>query len=70
VPLYGGRGLLLGWLTFTNRATDDLAGLVSWIKPTKPLTKYYPGGFTNESVALGCRYDTNQVWGLTNTLPT
>jgi hypothetical protein len=68
VPLYGGRGLLLGWLTFTNRPADDLTGLLSWIKPTKPLAKYYPGGFTNESVALGCRYDTNLVWGLTHTL--
>ncbi len=33
VPLYGGQGCLMSWITFTNDTTDDLTGLVTWIKP-------------------------------------
>jgi len=61
VPLYGGKGLMLGWMTFREGATDDLTGAVRWIKPTKPAHKFYAGGFTNESVVVGSRYDSNQV---------
>jgi hypothetical protein len=31
------------------------------IKGTKLASRFYPGGFTNETVVLGSRYDTNQV---------
>jgi hypothetical protein len=46
--LYGGKGLLLGWLTFTNVATNvppqTLSGSLSWIKPA--VGQLYPDGFT------------------------
>ncbi|MGA2864305.1 MAG: leucine-rich repeat domain-containing protein [Verrucomicrobiota bacterium] len=51
--LYGGRGLLWSWLTFTN--ASDLGGTVTWTKlPVK--TPYYPAGFSLAPEALGARY--------------
>jgi hypothetical protein len=74
VPLNGGRGIVLGWITFTNEPTDDLSGLVSWIKLAQP-ARYYPAGLTDETTAVGSRYiapvgDTNQVIQLTNGIVT
>ncbi len=43
--LYGGKGLLLGWLGFTNPPTWDIGGRVSWIKLPQPSAKLYPQGF-------------------------
>ena len=54
--LYSGNGLLIGWLTFTNDVSNDLSGLVCWIKPPQPTATFYPAGFTNETVAVGSRY--------------
>jgi hypothetical protein len=54
--LYSGNGLLIGWLTFTNDVSNDLSGLVCWIKPPQPTAKWYTAGFTNETVAIGSRY--------------
>jgi hypothetical protein len=56
VPLYGGGGSVLSWLAFNNRPTDDVTGLVSWIKPALLTARQYPGGFTNESMAVGSSY--------------
>ncbi len=71
--LYSGNGMVLGWLTFTNQATNDITGLVDWIKLPKPGAKLYPAGFTNSTEVLGSRYvftngipvlnlSTGQVW--------
>jgi hypothetical protein len=45
--LYGKRGLILGWLTFTNDAANrsDLEGVIGWIKPGQTGTALYPEGF-------------------------
>jgi hypothetical protein len=51
--LYGGQGVLWGWLTFTN--ASGLGGGVSWIKPASAAT-YYPAGFSLAVEALGARY--------------
>jgi hypothetical protein len=72
VALYKGGGSVLSWLTLTNRTTDDVNGLLSWIKPPLPSSKQYSGGFTNETMTVGSRYDrpassTNQVLNLTQT---
>ncbi|HXG46864.1 MAG TPA: Ig-like domain-containing protein [Methylomirabilota bacterium] len=56
LPLYRGRGSLLGWVQFTNRAADDLHGLVSWIKLPHPPGKPYAAGFATESLLTGARY--------------
>ena len=71
VPLYGGKGSAMGWLTFTNRQDDDFTGRLSWIRPTFPERPRYPAGFTNETVVVGSSYlpptaRTNRVIGLTN----
>ena len=56
LPLYAGKGSVLGWLTFANRPDDDLNGLVSWIKPPIAGAQYYPGGFSLESLVIGSAY--------------
>jgi PKD repeat protein len=51
--LYGGQGVLWGWLTFTNGA--DVGGTAAWTKqPMK--TQYYPAGFSLSAQTLGARY--------------
>ena len=54
--MYGGKGSLLGWITFTDRSSDQLNGLASWIRPSFPGTQYYPAGFSNEVMILGSSY--------------
>jgi hypothetical protein len=55
--LYAGKGAVLGWLSFTNRATDDLNGIVSWIKQQQPQAKRFAAGFTNSAIpATGSAY--------------
>ena len=71
VPLYGGKGALLGWATFTNQAATDFAGVMSWVKPSTSTAILYPGGFASESAMLGSRYTrpigvTNHILALTN----
>jgi hypothetical protein len=56
VPLYTGKGAVLSWITFTNRANDDLNGTLSWIKAPGAKSKFYLAGFTNESAAIGSIY--------------
>jgi len=53
VSLYGGQGQILGWLTFTNSAQEDLGGDVNWIKGMIPTAAFYPGGFNFETHASG-----------------
>jgi hypothetical protein len=56
VPLYRGEGLLLGWHTVTNAATNGVTGAAHWIKPMMSDSKLYPAGFTNEVTTVGSRY--------------
>jgi len=55
-PLYSGNGSIICLLTFTNLINTDLNGLMNWIKPVTPNTKYYSTGFTNQSQMIGSRY--------------
>jgi hypothetical protein len=76
-PLYSPpssvKGSLFGWLTFTNLATNDIDGLVSWIKLPHSSAKFYPAGFTNQTGVIASKYvftnkvpvlsfSTGQVW--------
>jgi len=54
ISLYGGKGSMVGWLSFTNDGIID--GQVGWFKQPQPSAKLYPGGFTNSPVALGSSY--------------
>ncbi len=56
VSLYSGGGELLSWQLFTNRAGDDISGLLSWVRSQQPSAVYYPLGFDVETGALGSRY--------------
>jgi len=56
-PLYGGQGLILGWLNFnTNAPAEDLTGSLAWLKPSAPKSTYYSHGFTNIADAWGSHY--------------
>ncbi len=56
VPLYGGKGSILSWITFATNDTTDLGGDVVWIKPAVPSAKLYPDGFTLSTSAQGSTY--------------
>lgn len=56
VSLYGGRGQILGWLTFTN--SQSLGGRFSWIKQPIPKAALYPGGFDIETNATGSSFQS------------
>ena len=58
VPLYKGQGLLIGWISFTNRLGDDLHGPVNWIKLPSAGGVVYPQGLTYESSALGSAFSS------------
>jgi hypothetical protein len=45
VPLYAGRGSVLGWVIITNEPPGGLGWTVSWVKPARPADKFYPEGF-------------------------
>ena len=61
VSLYGGKGSILGWLSFTN--DGDISGQTGWFKLPQATAKLYPGGFTNSTEAIG------SVYHYTNGLP-
>lgn len=56
LSLYGGQGLLLGWLNFTNSGTAGLSGTVAWIKPVQTKARYYSGGFNTLPAVVGSPY--------------
>jgi cyclophilin family peptidyl-prolyl cis-trans isomerase len=67
--LYKNKGTLLSRIVLdTNQPDTDLSGLMNWFKRTQ-VAKYYPGGFTNESMIVGSRFTppigTNRLLGLT-----
>lgn len=68
--LYGGKGSVIGWLTFvTNSPTESLGGLASWSKPASAVAKTYTNGFLTESWLIGSTYlpsATNRVFSFSN----
>ena len=73
VPLYGGEGMLTGWISVTNDATLDLHGDLRWIKPAKPGDRFYPEGFASRRFVFGSIYqpahdDLNKRKGLAGVL--
>jgi len=55
VPLYTGKGSILGWLAFSNQADSDITGPVSWFKLPQP-GRFYAAGFTNQMTATGSTF--------------
>jgi hypothetical protein len=73
VPLYGGEGMLTGWITVTNHPTLDLHGDLRWIKPARAPGRYYPEGFATRRFVFGSIYrpshdDLNKRKGLAGVL--
>lgn len=67
LSLYGGKGSMLGWLSFTNLSDHSPAGPVSWIK-LAGAAKPYPAGFdlSDGLQAAGSLYAaTNRMPALT-----
>ena len=56
VPLAGGRGMLLGWITITNQSRLDAFGEIIWHKPLSPQDRYYPSGFSTRRHLFGTLY--------------
>jgi hypothetical protein len=54
--LYGGQGLVWGWLAFSNQLTQDIRGAVTWIKASGASGRLYRNGFTNRTEAMGSAY--------------
>jgi hypothetical protein len=64
VPLYSGKGLLIAWVSFQNRTTDDLHGAINWVKGPDLLSKYYPSGFAMAGNTVGALFDPSSVLAL------
>ena len=64
VPLYSGKGLLMAWVSFQNRTTDDLHGAINWIKGPDLLSKYYPSGFAMAGDTVGALFDPGSALAL------
>ncbi|PAW75536.1 MAG: hypothetical protein B9S33_21540, partial [Pedosphaera sp. Tous-C6FEB] len=56
VPLAGGRGMLLGWITVSKDPNLDAFGEVIWHKPLAPQDRFYPGGFSTRRHLFGNLY--------------
>ena len=56
VPLSGGRGMLLGWITVSKDPGLDAFGEVIWHKPLSPQDRYYPNGFSTRRHLFGNLY--------------
>ncbi len=50
-----GQGAVISWLTFTNRADDDISGGLSWIRNANPVARFYPAAIHEEMEASGSR---------------
>ncbi len=56
VPLAGGRGMLLGWITVSKDPNLDAFGELIWHKPLSPQDRYYPAGFSTRRLLFGNLY--------------
>ena len=54
--LYAGHGSLLSWQTFGNRPTEDVGGLLSWIRPALPGSASFATGFSLNTAVTGSRF--------------
>jgi len=64
VPLYSGKGLVMAWISFTNRTTDDLNGAVNWIKLANPSAIFYPDGLVFAGSAIGSAFNPGSALAL------
>ena len=65
--LYGNgtNGVLWGWLTFTNDASNANVvpnSALTWVNKSGATTNLYPAGFTNAAAVQGASYMTDSVY--------
>jgi hypothetical protein len=53
---YGGKGSVMGWLSFTNNAGSACAGTLRWIKGLKSGGKNYKNGFATRIPVVGSTF--------------
>jgi uncharacterized repeat protein (TIGR03803 family) len=53
LSLYGGKGSLVGWISFTNQPSSRFDGNLRWVKSGGASGAYYHHGFTNTVTAVG-----------------
>lgn len=58
VVLFGGRGILAGWINAPTNQTGSLTGRVSWIKAQGASLTTYPAGFSNNVELLAAPFKT------------
>ena len=56
IPLYGGKGSVLAWITLEPTGQRNVSGQVNWIKPAIAATRYYPAGFNKQLNFSGSGY--------------
>jgi arylsulfatase A-like enzyme len=56
IPLYAGRGSVIGWLSVSESVPRTLEGTVSWIKDVDENSIYFPTGFVSAGPATGSEY--------------
>jgi hypothetical protein len=65
VPLNSAKGLLAGWLAFTNTAQGAVSGNLGWMAPSGSI--YYKSGFSRTIHGTGSAFNTAaQVLNVTN----
>jgi len=64
VPLYKGKGVAIAWISFTNRAADDLHGQINWIKQPDVTAHYYPEGLAVAGNAVGSTFAPPSILAL------
>src|SRR5262249_43639775 len=65
--LYSAKGVIQGWMSFTNTAPSVLGGEVDWFKPALTSAKFYSNGFTVASGATGAFYQPTNLISVFNT---
>ena len=55
LPLYGGEGCLVGWVSVPG-GTNPLTGTLTWVTPPSAPARYYPAGFTLPMAVNGSSY--------------
>ena len=56
VALYGRKGSIMSWITFSNFPATTLGGELVWFKPASPHSKFFTAGLTNQSSTIGSSF--------------
>jgi hypothetical protein len=60
LPLYGGRGALLGWCQWDPQKNPPLTGQLAWFRPASPKDKLLPAGAAGLLIVCGQRAEPSR----------